>query len=169
MEELIEEVIDMPEEEPQLDPEEVITEDFGVICKQDGEVTAYGFWTGTRANVQRLEDWAEFGYEETSDKYVQGYDGKWYVEGTEPKKPAPTVEEIKQARANAYEAEVDPLMSQYSRKKTFNLFEEGEEEALLAEIEAKVEEIKARYPYPASAEPAKDNNSTVVELYSMEI
>ena len=58
------------------------------------------------------------------------------------------VEEMRQARADAYAAEVDPLMSQYNRKKTFNLFEEGEEEALLAEIEAKVAEIKARYPYP---------------------
>ena len=58
------------------------------------------------------------------------------------------VEEIRQARANAYANEVDPLMAEYNRKKTFNLFEEGEEESLLAEVEAKVEEIKARYPYP---------------------
>ena len=66
--------------------------------------------------------------------------------------PAPipqTKEEIRQARENAYRAEVDsPLMAEYNRKKTFNLFEEGEEEALLAEIEAKVAEIKERYPYP---------------------
>lgn len=146
----IEEVIDMPEEEPQLDPEEIITEDFGVICKQDGEIISYGFWAGTRANVQRLEEWAEYGYEYTSDKYIQGYNGKWYIEGTEPEKPAPTYEEMRQARADAYASEVDPLMAEYNRKKTFNLFEEGEEETLLAEIEAKVEEIKARYPYPES-------------------
>lgn len=59
----------------------------------------------------------------------------------------PTREEQQKARANAYASEVDPLMSEYTRKKTFNLFEEGEE-ALLAEIEVKVQEIKARYPYP---------------------
>ena len=58
------------------------------------------------------------------------------------------VEEVRQARANAYKTEVDPLMAEYNRKKTFNLFEEGEEEALLAKIEAKVEDIKARFPYP---------------------
>ena len=58
------------------------------------------------------------------------------------------VEEVRQARASAYRAEVDPLMSEYNRKKTFNLFEEGEEEKLLAEITAKVEEIKTRFPYP---------------------
>lgn len=144
----IEEEFYMPEEEPQLDPDEIISEDFGVICKQDGVVTAYGFWTGTRANNQRLEEWAEFGYEKTSDKYVQGYDGKWYVEGTEPEKPAPTYEEVQKARANAYANEVDPLMNEYTRKKTFSLFKEGEEEALLAEVEAKVAEIKENNPYP---------------------
>lgn len=58
------------------------------------------------------------------------------------------VEEMRQARADAYAAEVDTLMNEYNRKKTFNLFEEGEEAELLAKIETKVEEIKARYPYP---------------------
>lgn len=58
------------------------------------------------------------------------------------------VEEIRQARADAYKAEVDQLMAEYNRKKTFNLFEEGEEEALLAEVNTKVEEIKLKHPYP---------------------
>ena len=62
--------------------------------------------------------------------------------------PAPTEEEQKENRARAYKEEVDPLMAEYNRKKTFNLFEEGEEEALLIEVEARVEEIKQRYPYP---------------------
>lgn len=59
------------------------------------------------------------------------------------------VEEMRQARANAYASEVDPLMAEYNRKKTFNLFEEGEEEALLAKVEAKVENIKQRFQYQA--------------------
>lgn len=83
------------------------------------------------------------------------------------------VEEMRQARADAYASEVDPLMAEYNRKKTFNLFEEGEEEALLAEIENKVEEIKSRYPYPESVEPEvvelSETSEDVVELYSMEI
>lgn len=82
------------------------------------------------------------------------------------------VEEMRQARADAYADEVDPLMAEYNRKKTFNLFEEGEEAELLAKIEAKVEEIKARYPYPASEESLVEPEPTsedVVELYSMEI
>lgn len=60
-----------------------------------------------------------------------------------------TNEDVELIRASLYRSEVDPLMSEYNRKKIFNLFAEGEEEALLAEIEAKVEEIKARYPYTA--------------------
>ena len=60
----------------------------------------------------------------------------------------PTEEEQRENRARAYKEEVDHLMAEYNRKKTFNLFEEGEEEALLIEVEAKVEEIKQRYPYP---------------------
>ena len=59
----------------------------------------------------------------------------------------PTKEEQEQNRARAYKEEVDSLMAEYNRKKTFNLFEEGEEEELLAEVKAKVEEIKQRYPY----------------------
>ena len=67
------------------------------------------------------------------------------------------VEEMRQARANAYANEVDPLMAEYNRKKTFNLFEEGEEEKLLAEINAKVEEIKQRFPYPVEESNSSDS------------
>lgn len=58
------------------------------------------------------------------------------------------VEEMRQARSNAYVKKVDTLMAEHYRKKTFNLFKEGEEEALLAEIESKVKEVKDIYPYP---------------------
>lgn len=59
----------------------------------------------------------------------------------------PTDEEQRQARANAYAVEVDPLMSEYNRKKTFNLFEEDEEEELMKAIQDKVAEIKKQYKY----------------------
>lgn len=64
------------------------------------------------------------------------------------------VEEMRQARADAYASEVDPLMNEYNRKKTFNLFEDGEEEALLKAIEDKVAEIKENNPYPV--EPTEE-------------
>lgn len=70
-----------------------------------------------------------------------------YLEAVENPPYTPTDEEQRQARANAYQVEVDPLMSEYNRKKTFNLFEEGEEEELMKAIQDKVAEIKARYPY----------------------
>lgn len=70
------------------------------------------------------------------------YDGEFTLHNIEKDN-----EEAKQARANAYSVEVDPLMSEYNRKKLFDLFEEGEEEALKKEIEDKVAEIKERYPY----------------------
>ena len=81
---------------------------------------------------------------EETDKTYFLHNGKYVCEVPYEQQ----VEEVRQARANAYKTEVDPLMAEYNRKKTFNLFEEGEEEALLAEIEAKVEEIKQRFPYP---------------------
>lgn len=75
------------------------------------------------------------------------YDGEFTLHNIEKDN-----EEMKQARANAYAVEVDPLMSEYNRKKTFNLFEEGEEEELMKAIQAKVAEIKERYPYNESTE-----------------
>lgn len=130
------------------------------------------------------------------EEIVQGYDGKYYFASQCPEKPAPTKEEQKKARQAAYKAEVDPLMAEYNRKKTFNLFEEGEEEALLATVNAKVEKIKQRYPYPVEESNSSDSeeviedglqgeekeieenkqllqypdsDNEVVELYSMEI
>lgn len=75
-----------------------------------------------------------------------------YLEAVENGPYIPTDEEQRQFRASAYQAEVDPLMSEYNRKLLFNLFEEGEEETLKQEIQAKVAEIKERYPYNESTE-----------------
>lgn len=84
----------------------------------------------------------------TEMEVEQAYDGNWYLSGFAPEKPAPTYEEVKATRASLYASEVDPLMAEYNRKKTFNLFAEGEEAELLAKIEAKVAEIKENNPYP---------------------
>lgn len=66
----------------------------------------------------------------------------------EPEPHEPTREEVASIRAELYNKNVDPLMSEYNRKKLFNLFEEGEEVELLAEIEKRVAEIKENNPYP---------------------
>ena len=81
---------------------------------------------------------------EETDKTYFLHNGKYVCEVPYEQQ----VEEMRQARVNAYASEVDHLMAEYNCKKTFNLFEEGEEEKLLAEINAKVEDIKARFPYP---------------------
>lgn len=80
----------------------------------------------------------------------QGYDGNWYIEGYAPEPPAPTHEEIREMRARAYQAEVDPITSHISRLRDAEQTEEiaAEIAELVAERDAKVVEIKERLPYP---------------------
>lgn len=115
---------------------QVIGENTYYIANDDGTISSF----------------ADYQFDEKAlkadEEIVQGYDGRYYFASQCPEKPAPTKEEQQKARQKAYKAEVDPLMAEYNRKKTFNLFEEGEEEALLAEVNAKAEEIKQRFPYP---------------------
>lgn len=76
--------------------------------------------------------------------------GKFYLADHVPVKPEPTREEISALRERDYKAEVDPITCHIQRL--------GDEEQtaevitgianLVAERKAKVEEIKARYPYP---------------------
>ena len=96
---------------------------------------------GTNSNFYQSIGMTEMDVEEA-------YDGGWYVLGFAPKKPEPTKEEIRSLRANLYAETVDPLMSEYLRKKTFGLFDKDEEEKLLVKIETKVAEIKSNNPYP---------------------
>lgn len=67
-----------------------------------------------------------------------------------PEPPVPTKDDIKQFRASAYQAEVDPITSHISRLRDKEQTAEIEAEIseLIAERDAKVEEIKARFPYP---------------------
>jgi len=80
----------------------------------------------------------------------QAYNGSWYVSGYCPEEPAPTEEEQRQKREQAYTSEVDPITCHIQR-----LSDEEQTEEVIAEIEAlkqerseKVEEIKRRFPYP---------------------
>ena len=115
---------------------QVIGENTYYVANDDGTISSFAPYQFDENAIKADEE------------IVQGYDGRYYFASQCPEKPAPTKEEQQKARQKAYKAEVDPLMAEYNRKKTFNLFEEGEEEALLAEVNAKVEEIKQRYPYP---------------------
>lgn len=81
----------------------------------------------------------------------QAYDGNWYVLGYAPEKPVPTKEEIQALRAEAYRLEVDPITCNIQRLEDEPAMTNeinAEIVALKEERKAKVEEIKARYPYP---------------------
>lgn len=86
----------------------------------------------------------------TEMEVEQAYDGNWYVLGYAPEKPEPTKEELKKARQEAYKNEVDPITCHIQRLGDEDQTHEviAEIASLVAERKAKVEEIKARYPYP---------------------
>jgi hypothetical protein len=82
---------------------------------------------------------------EETDKTYFLHNGEYVCEV-----PEPTKEEQQQARQEAYKAEVDPITCHIQR-----LGDEEQTPEVIAEIaklveerKAKVEEIKARYPYP---------------------
>lgn len=101
------------------------------------------FIGNTREELENLPCVVLDRIEETDQEYFL-YEGEYVTEV-----PAKSYEEVKETRATEYANRVDPLMAEYNRKKTFNLFEDGEEEALLKEIERLVAEIKEANPYPA--------------------
>ena len=84
--------------------------------------------------------------EHTVDDYTQ-YNGEYILNEDVP---APTKEEQSKKRAAAYLVEVDPITSHIQRLRDLEQTPEIEAEIaeLIAERDVKVEEIKARYPYP---------------------
>ena len=86
----------------------------------------------------------------------QCWDGKLYLKGYAPEKPAPTYEEQKEARAIAYQQEVDPITCHIQRLEDEEQTPEIEQEIadLKQERSEKVEEIKERYPYPEETQDA---------------
>lgn len=80
----------------------------------------------------------------------QAYNGNWYVEGYAPEIPAPTEEEQRQKRAEAYRLEKDPITCQIislrDEEQTPEVIEEIRE--LLQKRTEIVKDIQERYPYP---------------------
>lgn len=101
------------------------------------------FIGNTREELENLPCVVLDRIEETDQEYFL-YEGEYVTEV-----PVKSYEEVKEIRATEYANRVDPLMAEYTRKKTFNLFEEGEEDTLRREIEILVAEIKEANPYPA--------------------
>ena len=78
------------------------------------------------------------------------YDGSFWEIGYVPEKPAPTKEEQEKRREEAYSKEVDPITCHINRLKDEEQTSEieAEIEELKQERAEKIEEIKARFPYP---------------------
>lgn len=98
----------------------------------------------TREELEKNER-CKFDRIEETDKEYFLYHGKYVCEIPVEDQIA----EMDRLRSEAYVKEVDTKMAEYTRKKTFNLFKEGEEQQLLSEIEIAVDNIKVRYPYPS--------------------
>ena len=73
-----------------------------------------------------------------------------YLEAVENVAPVLTKEQVEQARADLYRLQVDPITCHINRLKDEEQTEEviAEIATLVEERKAKIEEIKARFPYP---------------------
>lgn len=105
-------------------------------------------------NFQDAKHWAKehnTTFEELMDR--RDLPKRYFQIGEEPIIPEPlppTKEEQEQNRARAYQQEVDPITCHINRLRDEEQTEEivAKINQLIAERTAKVEEIKARYPYP---------------------
>ena len=82
--------------------------------------------------------------EHTVENYEQ-YKGEYLLKS---EIPAPTLEEQKEKRAQAYLAEVDPITSHIQRERDEEEPDEEKIKELIDLRKQKVEEIKERFPYP---------------------
>lgn len=80
----------------------------------------------------------------------KAYNSLYYIEGYAPKEPELTKEELSKRREHEYQSFVDPITCNINRLRDEEQTEEVKAEIaqLIEERTAKVEEIKARYPYP---------------------
>lgn len=92
-----------------------------------------------------VKDTVETDETHTTADYDQ-YNGEYLLKS---EIPAPTHDEQSQKREQAYKAEVDPITAHISRLRDKEQTEDiiAEIETLIAERDAKVAEIKERYPY----------------------
>lgn len=97
--------------------------------------------------------------EETDKEYFL-HNGEYVYE-----LPVPTMEEQIAARQEAYKAEVDPITCHIQRLGDEEQTSEtiAEIAALVEERKAKVEEIKARYPYPEETVSEMENITDTVD------
>lgn len=91
-----------------------------------------------------VKDSVETDKAHTTADYDQ-YNGEYLLKS---EIPAPTQEEQSEKRAEAYQQEVDPITAHIQRLRDIDPVPQDEIDELIAERDAKVEEIKAKFPYP---------------------
>ena len=109
----------------------------------------------------QVAEWCNKGQEYHIELYIDENDVEWYRTVKNPEPLPPTKEEQEQNRANSYQQEVDPITSHIQRLRDMEQTEEiiAEIEQLKIERNAKVEEIKVRYPYPEGSQNEQDSIS----------
>ena len=95
-----------------------------------------------------VHDSIEKDTEHVVDDYQQ-YNGEYLLKSDVP---APTMEEQKEKRAQAYLVEVDPITAHIQRLRDEAEPDEQRISELIEERAEKVAEIQARYPYPEDIE-----------------
>ena len=95
-----------------------------------------------------VHDSVEEDTEHVVDDYQQ-YNGEYLLRSDIP---APTMEEQKEKRAQAYLVEVDPITAHIQRLRDEAEPDEQRISELIEERAEKVAEIQARYPYPEDIE-----------------
>ena len=90
----------------------------------------------------------------SNNAYIEKINDTQYEIKENPKPTPPTKEEQKERRAEAYQAEVDPITCHIQRLEDEEQTPEIEQEIaeLRQERSEKVEEIKEMYPYPEEVE-----------------
>lgn len=80
----------------------------------------------------------------------QAYNGKWYVAGYAPEKPAdpePTNDDIKHRRARLYAKLIDPLHAEKIRKMVLGTWTETDETEYVNAVKSLTEQIQNENPY----------------------
>lgn len=98
----------------------------------------------------QVAEWCNNSGEYHIELYIDENNIEWYRTVKNPEPLPPTKEEQRENRARAYQAKVDPITCNINRLRDEEQTEEVKAEIaqLIEERTAKVEEIKARYPYP---------------------
>lgn len=113
-------------------------------------MTDYSNWKIKQSDLeQKQEEYTKVAQwcNESGQYHIESV-GEYYAVVENPAPVPPTYDEVKQLRAQAYANEVDCITAHIQRLRDEDPAPEDEIAELIAERNAKVEEIKERYPYP---------------------